>query len=249
MHRFCKGGFWIMRTNLNILITGASRGIGNAIAMAVAHRANNLLVTSHYQDSLEKGINNIKQVYDGSIFQISIEQARGAFAAKKVSVWAENIIDHLDVLILCAGNYFEGSLMSIPNEDFQNTMDTNFSFNYYIVKSLYSLLKKSNYTRVVIIGSTAAYGAYSVPTYSVSKYALRGFAANLRAEFMGENIGVTFVSPGGTLTDMWSDVDVPPNRLLEPTDIAKVVDSIFDLSDQAVVDEIIVRPMLGDYDE
>lgn len=238
-----------MRKNLNILITGASRGIGNAIATEVAHRASNLLVTSHYQDSMEKGISNIKQAYEGAIFQISIDQAEGVLAARKISEWANQIIDHLDVLILCAGNYFEGTLMSIPDENFQNTMDTNFSFNYHIVKKLYPLLKRSNYTRIVIIGSTAAYGAYSVPTYSVSKYALRGFAANLRSEFMVENIGVTFVSPGGTLTDMWSDVDVPSNRLLEPTDIAKIVDSIFDLSNQAVVDEIIVRPMLGDYDE
>lgn len=65
---------------------------------------------------------------------------------------------------------------------------------------------------------------------------------------MKDNIGVTFVSPGGTLTDMWSDVEVPPNRLLEPNDIAKVVDSLFELSPQAVVEEIIIRPMLGEYD-
>lgn len=237
-----------MRENLNILITGASRGIGNAIAMEVAHRASNLLVTSHYQDSLEKGISNIKQVYDGSVFQLNIDQAEFS-AANKISEWANQIIDHLNVLILCAGNYFEGTLMAIPDEDFQNTMDTNFSFNYHIVKKLYPLLERSDYSRIVIIGSTAAYGSYSVPTYSISKYALRGFATNLRAEFMDKNIGVTFVSPGGTLTDMWSDVDVPPNRLLEPMDIAKLVDNIFDLSNQAVVDEIIVRPMLGDYDE
>ena len=60
---------------------------------------------------------------------------------------------------------------------------------------------------------------------------------------------MTFISPGATLTDMWADVEIPPKRLLEPDDIAKIVDSLFDLSEQAVVEELIVRPMLGDVDE
>lgn len=238
-----------MRGKLNILITGASRGIGNAIARKVAHRAGNLIVTSHYPDSLEKGVESIKQVYTGPLFRYSVDHAQGASAAQDLSEWVGQKVDRIDVLILCAGNFFEGSLMSIANEDFQNTINTNFSFNYHIVKRLFPLLKKGENTRIILIGSTAAYGAYSVPTYSIAKYALRGLAKNLRSELMAHNIGVTFISPGGTLTDMWSDVDVPPNRLLEPTDIAQIIDCIFELSSQAVVDEIIVRPMLGDYDE
>ena len=109
--------------------------------------------------------------------------------------------------------------------------------------------QRQKHANDVIIGSTAAYSSYSVPTYSIAKFALRGLATNLRKELMRENIGVTFLSPGGTLTDMWADVEVPPNRLLEPHDIAKLVDSIFDLSPQAVVEEIIIRPMLGEFDD
>lgn len=128
-------------------------------------------------------------------------------------------------------------------------MSTNFSFYFYLVRNVIELVRKGSCPRIIIIGSTAAYMPYPVPTYGISKYALRGFAVNLRKELMNDNIGVTFVSPGGTLTDMWSDVDVPFNRLLDPTDLAKMIDCMFDLSPQAVVEEIIIRPMLGEYNE
>lgn len=238
-----------MKGNLNILVTGASRGIGNAIARVVSHRAKNLLVTSRYPDSLTKGIDKIKQVYTGTILQYNIDQSTGESAAEELSSWVFEQVNQLDALILCAGNYFEGDLATLSTDEFQNTMNTNFIFNYHIVRELLPLLKKGRCSKIVIIGSTAAYSSYSVPSYSIAKFALRGLALNLRNELMNDNIGVTFVSPGGTLTDMWADVDVPPNRLLDPTDIAKIIDNIFDLSPQAVVEEIVVRPMLGEYDE
>ncbi len=66
---------------------------------------------------------------------------------------------------------------------------------------------------------------------------------------MTHNIGVTFISPGGTLTDMWAGVELPKDRLLEADDIGKLVAAIMTLSKQAVVEELIVRPMLGDIHE
>lgn len=238
-----------MRENLNILITGASRGIGNAIACAIAHRAENLIVTSQHSETLKKGIEKIRKGYDGVIHQYNVDQSLGETAADELSKWVQGRVERIDALILCAGNFFEGALESISDDEFSNTMNTNFMFNYHIVRKLLPLLKLGKYPRVILIGSTAAYSSYSVPTYSISKFALRGFAVNLRSELMKDNVGVTFISPGGTLTDMWADVDVPPNRLLEPEDIAITIDNLFNLSPQAVVEEIIIRPMLGEYND
>lgn len=237
-----------MKDHLNILVTGASRGIGNAIAKSISHRAQKLLVVSHYPDSLNEGVKKIEEIYSGTILKYTVDQAEGLQSADQLSKWVHSQVDHLDAIILCAGNFFEGELALLPSDQFQNTMNTNFTFNYHIVRELLPLLKRGTHSKIIMIGSTAAYSPYSVPSYSITKFALCGFALNLRSELMKDNIGVTFVSPGGTLTDMWSDVEVPPNRLLEPNDIAKVVDSLFELSPQAVVEEIIIRPMLGEYD-
>jgi hypothetical protein len=64
-----------------------------------------------------------------------------------------------------------------------------------------------------------------------------------------DNIGVTLINPGGTLTDLWEGEELAPNRLLEPSDIGKLISTILTLSPQAVVEELIVRPMLGDFHE
>lgn len=238
-----------MKEKLNVLITGASRGIGNAIAITVAHRAAKLLVTSHFPESLTVGINRIRETYDGPIVPYNIDQAKGEEAAIELATWIKQQVDKLDIVILCAGNYYEGDLIDIPSRNFEDTMTTNFSFYFYLVRNVIELVRRGNCPRIIIIGSTAAYDPYPVPTYGISKYALRGLAVNLRRELMVDNIGVTFVSPGGTLTDMWSDVDVPFGRLLDPTDLAKMIDCMFDLSPQAVVEEIIIRPMMGEYNE
>ncbi len=239
-----------MEEKINALVTGASRGIGNAIAKRISKRCQNLFITSQYENSLDKGLKSFSEIYKGNIYGIFADHNKAEESAKIIQNFVAHNIEKLDVLILNAGFYVEGDLCSIDNADFISNMEVNFSVNYHIVKELMFLLRKSKKARIIIIGSTAAYEPYPlVPTYGIAKWALRGFAINLRKELMKENIGVTFISPGATLTDMWEGEELPPKRLLEPDDIAKVIDNLLTLSEQAVVEELIIRPMLGDIHE
>lgn len=238
-----------MKTKINALVTGASRGIGNAIAKRIAQRCDTLFITSSNEDSLKKGLESIKNIYDGSLWGEYADHNQAEQAAFKLRNMVASKTDHLDVLVLNAGMFIEGELGEIDNESFISNMEVNFMVNHYFVKELLPFLRKSICARIILIGSTAAYESYSVPTYGIAKWALRGYAVNLRKELMKENIGVTFIAPGGTLTDMWAGEDLPENRLLDVDDIAKVVDNILTLSNQAVVEELIIRPMLGDMHE
>jgi len=239
-----------MEEKINALVTGASRGIGNAIAKRISKKCQNLFITSRYENSLDKGLKSFSEIYKGNIYGIFADHNKAEESAKIIQNFVAHNIEKLDVLILNAGFYVEGDLCSIDNADFISNMEVNFSVNYHIVKELMFLLRKSKKARIIIIGSTAAYEPYPlVPTYGIAKWALRGFAINLRKELMKENIGVTFISPGATLTDMWEGEELPPKRLLEPDDIAKVIDNLLTLSEQAVVEELIIRPMLGDIHE
>ena len=238
-----------MKKKLRILITGASRGIGFAVAKRITKYAETLIITAKQKSSLIKCETIIRETYKGNLYKYAIDHSSGERAAHELASWIKQTISSIDIIVLCAGNYFEGDLCTIDPNEFENTLQTNFLFNYYFIRNIVDIIRPNIYPRIIIIGSTAAYSAYSVPTYGVAKWALRGLAVNLRKELMKNHIGVTFISPGPVLTDMWADVEVPKGRILEPDDIAKVICNTLELSAQAVVEELIIQPMEGDYDE
>lgn len=235
---------------ITALITGASRGIGLAIAKAIAPDASRLLICSRQEARIAKAKQVLEQFTSVPILVANCDHAKGQASAKKLGRWARKNLKKLDLLVLNAGYFVEGSLEEIGTADFEENFRVNFGINHYLTQELLPLVKKSRLKRIIIIGSTAAYEPYPVvPTYGIAKWALRGYALNLRRELIPHRVGVTFVSPGGTLTDMWAGEKLSPRRLLEPEDIAKLVRATLTLSPQAVVEEIICRPILGDMHE
>jgi short-subunit dehydrogenase len=83
-------------------------------------------------------------------------------------------------------------------------------------------------------------------SYSISKYALHGFTQNLREELKPTGIKVTGVYPGAVFTDSWGDFDNSSGRIMETGDVAKMVVQAAQLSPQACVEQIVLRPRLGD---
>jgi short-subunit dehydrogenase len=231
-------------------ITGASRGIGYEISRHVAPMCSHLIITSKTKANIDAAVKKLSGETKCSIHPFWGDIAKGRSFANKAREYVASIADRIDLLVLNAGYYVDGALAEIGDADFERNMQVNCFSAHYLVSSLLPLLRKSDRARIVIIGSTAAYESYPlVPTYGIAKWGLRGYAINLRKELMSEDIGVTFIAPGGTLTDMWKGVELPKNRLLEPADIGKLVATMMTLSAQAVVEELIVRPMLGDIHE
>lgn len=228
------------------LITGASRGIGRAVACELDARGWGILALSRDPTRLHVGTRGLSNV----LAQIANDLGAGQSAVESVRKQVAASVEAIDLLVLNAGIFIEGPLSEVDADEFRRNMAVNLEANVFLVKELLPMLRRGSSPRIVIIGSTAAYEAYPlVPTYGVAKWALRGFALNLRRELMTERIGVTFLSPGGTLTDMWAGEDLPPGRLLDPKDIALLVACLAELSEQAVVEELVVRPMLGDIHE
>lgn len=227
-------------------ITGASRGIGYAIARRIAPVCSHLFVASKRRKNIIAAAQKLREETEGRIHPLWGDLVQGKAYADSAKRLVEATTKRVDILVLNAAYYVEGALADIAAVDFERNMLINCHSAHYIVSALLPFLMKSPAGKIVIIGSAAAYEASPIPTYGIAKWGLRGYAVNLRKELMAKNIGVTFLSPGGTLTDMWEDDHVPAGRLLEPDDIGKLVATLMTLSPQAVVEELIVRPMLGD---
>jgi NADP-dependent 3-hydroxy acid dehydrogenase YdfG len=138
-------------------------------------------------------------------------------------------------------------LMQEPEGLLESMMATNVYSAYHMTRGLITHLDKSSSAHIFNICSVAALQAYdNGGAYSITKYALRGFNTNLRKELMSKNIKVTGIFPGATWTDSWAESGVSASRLMSAKDIAKLILQCSLLSPTAVVEELVVRPLLGD---
>lgn len=233
---------------MNILITGGSRGIGKAIAKELNNNGHNLMLVARNSSNLDKTKSELlksNKNVDSFVCEVGNEEE----IDKLVSYCSQKGFQP-NVLVLSAGIFIEGSLTNSTAKDFYETMNVDLYHIYHTVKKFTPVLKKQENAKIIIIGSTASLEAYPIGAlYGVAKWGLKGYAINLRKELMNDNIGVTLINNGGTLTDLWEGEELAPNRLLEPSDIGKLISAILTLSPQAVVEELIVRPMLGDFHE
>jgi len=129
----------------------------------------------------------------------------------------------------------------------ETMMQTNLYSAYHLTRAILPLMlpfRKGHIFNMCSVASVLAYP--NGGAYSISKFALLGFSKVLREEMKDKGIKVTSILPGATWSNSWAGVDIPESRLMQAEDIAKTVLGAYHLSDSAVVEEIILRPQLGD---
>ena len=152
-----------------------------------------------------------------------------------------------DVLINNAGTFLPGSISEEEEGILETMITTNLYSAYHLTRALLPTMIANKSGHIFNICSIASLTAYSNGgSYSISKFALHGFNKNLREELKPKGIKVTGVFPGAAYTDSWSGSGIDPQRIMEADDIAKMVLAATKLSSQGVVEDIILRPQLGD---
>jgi len=231
---------------MNIVITGASKGIGYAIAEIFAAHGHDLYLTSKTPASIKAAVAELSKQYPN--VQIKCLPADLSIQSE-VTVFAEWCLQHTkpDILINNAGNFVPGLLQNEAEGQLQDQLNTNLFSAYHLTRALLPSMLAQKAGHIFNICSIASLHAYEQGgAYSISKFALLGFSKNLRLELKDQGIKVTAVCPGAVFTNSWAGSGVDPKRIMESSDIAKMVYAASQLSPQAVVEDIVMRPQLGD---
>ena len=155
--------------------------------------------------------------------------------------------DAVDVLVNNTGIYEPGSTYNEEEGQLEKMLNVNLFSAYHLTRALVGNMISKKSGHIFNICSIASLKAYpNGGSYSISKWALDGFSKNLREEMKPFNVKVTAVYPGATLTSSWDGMNIDPKRILETNDIAKMILAATELSMQACVEDIVIRPQLGD---
>ncbi|MEM7235887.1 MAG: SDR family oxidoreductase [Planctomycetota bacterium] len=227
-----------------MIVTGASRGIGRAIA-------ERLLAEGHDVIGLARSFANPRthlQVDGGGTFQaIDIDLESGRDLPKKLEAIRSEVGD-VDTLVFAAGRGEFGHLEQFSYESIRSLVELNFLSAAIATRAFLPTLKKQGQGDVIFIGSEAALaGKRKGSVYCASKFALRGFAQALREECATSGVRVTIIEPGPVKTGFFDELDFEPGdaeeNYLRPEDVADAVALVVDAPSGTVYDEIVMSPL------
>lgn len=232
---------------MNAIITGASKGIGAAITELFASKGVNLAICARNKKELDIFHQSIHSKYPdidilSMAVDLSVRSELDKFVAMVQSNWKQ-----LDILVNNAGIYFPGEVHKEEEGVLEDLMKVNVYAPYNLTRALmpYFLTQQNGF--IFNMCSVASLLAYpNGGSYSITKYALNGFTKVLREELKDKGIKVCGIFPGATWSNSWSGSDISKSRIMEADDIAKAVWLQLELSPNAVMEEIILRPQLGD---
>jgi short-subunit dehydrogenase len=231
---------------MNVVITGASRGIGKSVAEIFAANGHYLFLSSRNEVQLYKTMEELNTKYPAVSIKAKAFDLSSKEQAKEFGAWCLELCVP-DIIINNVGGFEPGSIYNEQDGLLENQMAINLYSAYHLTRTLLPKMMERKSGHIFNMCSIAALKAYpNGGSYSISKYAMHGFSKNLRVELKPFNIKVTTVFPGAVLTDSWGDFDNSSDRIMVAGDIAKMIYTASLLSSGACVEEIVIRPQLGD---
>jgi len=212
-----------------IVVTGASNGIGNALALALAAEGAALLLVDIDADGL--GALRRDLVGDGLRFRVTRADVRDPAALGALARGAVDAFGRVDAVVNCAGIVIPGAIDTCPAEDITRQLDTNLGGTINVTRAFVPLFRRQGSGHLVLIASLA--GLVPLPgesIYAASKFAVRGFAHSIAHELRGTGVGITVVCPDSTRTRMLEIEAADPGSSLsfsspamEPEDVAAAI--------------------------
>jgi short-subunit dehydrogenase len=232
--------------NKLIVATGGTRGIGRAILEKFAQGGFDVATCARTQADLEVTKSALEKAYRSRVF-IHTADVSSKSQAKGFSEFVAGLNRPVDVLVNNAGHFIAGEITEEPEGSLESMINSHVYSAYYITRGLVQGMKERRQGHIFTMCSIASIAAYpNGGSYTIAKFALLGFSKVLREELKEFGVRVTAVLPGATKTASWDGTDLPDERFMKAEDVADAVYAAYSLSGRSVVEEMIIRPQLGD---
>jgi len=227
---------------MRAVITGATKGIGKAIAIKLWEQGYDLVLVAR----------NLKELEAFRETLVSMERNISIYAVDcsiKEEVYSflnsvEKEFDSIDVLVNNVGAFLPGSIFEEDDETFERQQHINVNATYYISKFFGKKMRSRQSGHIFNICSVASKAPVkNGGSYSVTKAAMLSLNHVLRQELAPHNVKVTAFLPGSTKTSSWEGTTIPDEKFVQPEDIAETLFTILNLSKGVNVDEVLITPL------
>ncbi len=223
------------------IVTGASRGIGLAIAEQLGRLGSRVVLLARHQEPLQKaaarvaahGVETLPltcDVQDATAVRAAFAQALAQFG-------------RVDVLVNNAGVATFGSVQDITDTDWDRVMNTNLRGIFYCSKAVIPQMIRQGSGHIINISSLAGKNGFAGGSvYCASKFGVMGLSYCMAEDLRGYGIRVSVICPGSVLTELAPYAGKDPKKMVQPSDVAHVVAMLVQQAPQSFISEVLLRP-------
>jgi 3-oxoacyl-[acyl-carrier protein] reductase len=223
------------------LITGASRGIGLAIARCVAGLGAKLALCARDPKRLEAAAAGLQQ--PGATVLAVPADVRGANEIASLVRQTEQSLGPVDVLVNNAGIGYFAPVQEASEANWDSVLDTNLKAVFLLSRAVVPGMIRRRAGHIINIGSLAGKSAFAGGAiYCASKWGLLGLTQCMAEDLRAHGIRVSAVLPGSVATDFSPHAGKDTSRMLQPEDVAHAVESILTQAPQSFISEVLIRP-------
>lgn len=229
-----------------IVVTGGTKGIGRAIADRFVTEGFDAVICARSVEGLPGSNESTVPADRRGLLPIAADLSTRDGVTRLLD-YIHSLNRPVDVLVNNTGVFQPGQIHNEAEGTFEQLMNTNVASAYHLTRGLLGEMIARRKGHIFMMCSTASITPYTNGgSYCISKFALLGMSRVLREELKPHGLKVTAILPGATLTASWEGTDLPEDRFMKPDDVADSAWAAYSLSKSAVMEEILIRPQLGD---
>lgn len=224
------------------MVTGATRGIGRAIAKVLLEEGASVIICGRRQDSVARAVTELRQETGGKV-EGKAADVRSNADVSELFRFADEQFGGLDVLVNNAGVGVFRSITELSVQDWQYTIETNLTGVFYCCREALTRFASRGGGYIINISSLAGKNPFAGgAAYNASKFALNGFSEAVMLDTRQENVRVSYIMPGSVATEFSHSAEDGRDWKIWPEDIAEIVRSLLRMPARTLISRLEVRP-------